>query len=141
MTLFVNYPNNHEIVACSTGCKPFAHGDIPDLPAAAPADDAVGRGRDAVRGFFARPLAAILVLWLAVPLGGPEAAHAAVPDAPMLTSATLTSTQVSLSWSAPLNSNPAITGYQIEHSGWDDRYIRGWGTWEVLEADLKFGDL
>ena len=113
------------------GRKPFAHGDIPDVPYAAPADDAVGRGRDAVRGLFVRRSAAVLVLWLAVLLGGPEAAHAAVPGAPTDLSATLTtSTQASLSWTAPTNNGPAITGYQIEHSAWDARYM-DWGTWEV----------
>ena len=134
MTLFANYPNNHQIVASSTGRKPFACGDIPDLPAAAPADDAVGRGRDAVRGFFARRSVGVLVLGLAVLLASPEAAHAAVPDAPTGLSATLTSTQVSLSWSAPTNSDPVITGYQIEHNAWDPEF-EDWGTWVVAVAD------
>ena len=133
MTLRANYPNYHQIVASSTGRKPFAHGDIPDLPAAAPADDAVGRGRDAVRGFFALRSVAILVLGLAALLGGPEAVHAVAPGAPTSLSATLTSTQASLSWTAPTNSNPAITGYQIEHSGWDVRYME-WGDWVVAVA-------
>ena len=134
MTLFANYPNNHQIVASSTGRKPFACGDIPDLPAAAPADDAVGRGRDAVRGFFALRSVGVLVLGLAVLLASPEAAHAAVPDAPTGLSATLTSTQASLSWSAPTNSNPAITGYQIEHSAWYAEDMV-WGIWAVAVAD------
>ena len=116
------------------GRKPFAHGDIPDVPYAAPADDAVGRGRDAVRGLFVRRSAAILVLGIAVLLGSPEAAHAAVPGAPTGLSAMLTSTQASLSWTAPMNNDPVITGYQIEHSAWDARYM-DWGTWEVAVAD------
>ena len=137
MTLFANYPNNHQIVASSTGRKPFACGDIPDLPAAAPADDAVGRGRDAVRGFFALRSVGVLVLGLAVLLASPEAAHAAVPDAPTgLGVTTLTSTQASLSWSAPTNSNPAITGYQIEHSAWYAEDMV-WGAWAVAMADTE----
>lgn len=85
------------------------------------------------RGLFVRRLA-FLALGLAVLPGIPGTAHAAPPGAPTGLSATLTSTQVTLSWTAPTGSNPAVAGYRIEHSAWDSR-IRMWSDWEDAAAD------
>ena len=85
------------------------------------------------RGLFVRRLA-FLALGLAVLPGIPGTAHAALPGAPTGLSATLTSTQVTLSWTAPTGSNPAVTGYRIEHSAWDSRDTV-WSGWADVEAD------
>ncbi len=56
------------------------------------------------------------------------------PGPPTGLSATLTGTRVDLSWAEPANSDPAITGYRIEHSAWYDR-DQLWGNWTELVAD------
>ena len=85
------------------------------------------------RGLFVRRLA-FLALGLAVLPGIPGTVHAAPPGAPTGLSATLTSTQVTLSWTAPMGSNPAVAGYRIEHSAWDNRF-RQWSDWAGVAAD------